>query len=104
MVNDISEIQQLLNKAKTGRASQETLMYLDKFFTVQSKDCWKRLLSVTHKGKTEKQLLTEFLAIQAEAKIISDMNQAMVVNNVEGDDAEEKLRIIQEEIKKENNR
>ena len=98
---EINEISRLLSKAKTGRASKETQIYLSKFFELQADNCWKRFIGITHKGKTEKQLVTEFLAVQTEAKIINHMNETMVMNQVEGSDAEEKMRIIREEIKKE---
>ena len=100
----MNDIERIIKRAKLGKASEETQLYLDQFFANSSRVMWEEFLDIKMKGKTDKNVLLEFMELQAMGKNIRDLHRELVMKRAEGKEADEELvNILSEHIKEESN-
>ena len=95
---DNSEITSNIRKAKTGQMSKEVQVFLTQWFQKQCEDLWKEFCAVKCKGKTDKQVVIEFLEIQAKATTINSLQADLVRTEYEGAVADDELKKIYSEL------
>lgn len=99
----MKEINKLIKKAKLGQASQEVQIYLSNWFQAECDALWKDFVNIKIAGKTDKQLLCEFLDLRSQALIVNRLQEHLVRSQCEGQEADHEIVNVLNEIKKDDN-
>jgi hypothetical protein len=98
----MTDLERVIKKAKIGKASEETQIYLSGYFEKQSEIIWKDFLDLSPKGKTDKTFMLEVLALQALGKTVRDLHQNLLMSQVEGKMADDDIVEAMKEIENNN--